>query len=134
MYNDKGQLETVTKPNNFQLINVYKSNGYLEAIKSPAAQIEGFDFKHYENLISTQLDRALEYYKLYLEYQLKAEELRAKVDQYQAIADANGEEKDYFLEAAAQLRENAQQKHRGLVTTTTLGMTKATVTQATLTV
>ncbi|UFH59970.1 FG-GAP-like repeat-containing protein [Sulfurovum mangrovi] len=108
-YNDKGQLASVIKPDNFELINVYTPNGYLEAIKSPAEEIIDFDFDHYAGLITQQLRDAVEYHKLYLEYKSESERLLSLVDYYQKIADANEEDRAYFEKVAAELKANAAQ-------------------------
>ncbi|MCD6654810.1 MAG: FG-GAP-like repeat-containing protein, partial [Sulfurovum sp.] len=109
VYNEKGQLEAVTKPNNFKLVNIYNAYGYLESIKSPREQILDFDFDHYVNLIAALLQRATEYQTLYMEYQAKADELKAKAGYYESVAQANESESAYFNEVAVQLRAAAAQ-------------------------
>lgn len=106
-YNDKGQLDSTIKPDGFTLVNVYKDNGYLEAIKSPKWKIPDFDRAHYESLITQALHDAESYYHEYLRLKDEAAALKIQADYYEEVASLNQDQYEQLMADAAQLRENA---------------------------
>ena len=107
-YDAYGRLDTKSLPKNFKLENVYNEYGYLEAIKSPKAQIKDFDPDHFVVLIEKTLDDAIDSYKKSLEYQEKAKQLKDKAAYYTKIATHYENYKEYYLSIAKRLDSYAQ--------------------------
>ncbi len=111
-YDTSGRLQSTIQPKGLKLIRSYNQYGFLQSIKSPAAQIGGWDSTHFKGLLEGMRGEAFTYATRYKKALLKRRALVLKAKYYQALADKYGTRADR-LQAIAQKLNLQAERMRG---------------------
>ncbi|SMN00333.1 Rhs family protein [uncultured Candidatus Thioglobus sp.] len=108
-YDEYSRLDVQTRPQNFQVENVYNQYGYLMAKRAPKDQISDYDWGHLQNLLEASLINAEQALTKANYYEQKVAKYTRQAKWYNWAADYLMSYSVQYTNIAQQLRASANQ-------------------------